>query len=78
MTDGYQTYHVKFVMDTTVESLCCKPETNTVFYDNYTSIKKFLNAHLSALQPIPHIIVLLRHSTGDKKWCLLIVLLYIL
>ena len=29
-------------MDKTVESLCCIPETNTVFYVNYTSILPFL------------------------------------
>ena len=32
-----------FTIYTNVESLCCRCETNTILYVNYTSIKKILN-----------------------------------
>ena len=41
--DGNQTYcDVHFAIHTNVKSLNCTPETNIVFYVNYTSIEKFL------------------------------------
>ena len=41
VTDGASTYHDEHcVTYRTVESLCCKSETNITLYINYTSLKK--------------------------------------
>lgn len=41
MTNSNETYcGDRFTIDTNIESLCCAPETNTMFYVNYTSVKK--------------------------------------
>ena len=39
-TDVNKTYCGDFTIYTHMEPLCCTPETNTILYVNYTSIKK--------------------------------------
>ena len=40
MEDDYIYWSDHFAIYTNVESLCCTPETNIMFYVNYTSIKE--------------------------------------
>lgn len=45
VTDGNKTYcGDHFTVHTDTESLCCAPETSTILYVNYTSIKKYISA----------------------------------
>ena len=68
VTDANQTYcGDHFTIHTKIQSLCCTPETNIMFYVNYTSIKKRNTGAKSLVQKLECISP---HNKKTLKWCL--------